>query len=98
MYSRIPETKDKPKLTSYPDAQGPQTDESILSRKITLGAFGKQYRDVKDELPNNIPKPGGRDKIMAEYVHASHVANKVTQRPHTGLFIFINRTLINHIV
>jgi hypothetical protein len=37
-----------------------------------------------------MPTPRGRDFVMTAYVDASHGANKVTRRSHTGYVILLN--------
>lgn len=53
--------------------------------------FKDQYRDAEEQLPLNhmIPKPRGRSVSVAAFVDASHAANKVTKKSHTGFIIFV---------
>ena len=41
-----------------------------------------------------MPQPRGRSITTTTFVDASHAANKVTRRSHTGFIIFINRAPI----
>ena len=47
-----------------------------------------------EELPNNMPRQRGQSVKITAFVDASHAANKVTRRSHTGYIIFINRAPI----
>ena len=49
--------------------------------------FREQYRDAKEELPGNMPRPRGRGMKITAFVDASHAANKVTRRSHTFHFL-----------
>jgi hypothetical protein len=87
--------KKKPKLTLYFDPSIPNTDPSWFSGD-TAETFKDQYRDAKEELPpaHMLPMARGRSVTMTAFVDASHAANKVTRRSHTGFIIFINRAPI----
>ena len=52
------------------------------------------YRDSYDGLPSNTLTLRGNQVTMTCYVDASHAANKVTRRSHTGFIIFLNRAPI----
>ena len=56
--------------------------------------FLDQYRDAVEELPDRRPQPRGRMVKVVCFVDASHAANKVTRRSHTGYIIFINKAPI----
>ena len=43
---------------------------------------------------HRIPEPLARPVSAIAYVDASHAANKVTRRSHTGFIIFINKSSI----
>ena len=38
-----------------------------------------------------MPRPRGRSVVASAFVDASHGANKVTRRSHSGYVLFINR-------
>ena len=84
--------KKKPKITLYFDPTIPNLDYSIF--KTAPDDFKEYYRDAKEELPHNMPKPRGRSVTTTAYVDASHAANKKTRRSHTGYIIFVNRSPI----
>ena len=87
--------KKKPKLTLYFDPQEPDIDPRWFdgdSEEI----FREQYRDAEEQMPDPsmMPEPRGISVSTTAYVDASHAANKVTRRSHTGFVIFINRAPI----
>ncbi len=87
--------KKKPKLTLYFDPQEPHIDPCWFegdSEEI----FRNQYRDAWEQLPDTamMPQPLGMPASITAYVDASHAANKVTRRSHTGFVIFLNRAPI----
>ena len=84
--------KHKPKLSLYFDYAEPQIDEKIFNHDIS--PFREHYRDAHEELPFNQPTPRGRAVTTMAYVDASHAANKVTRRSHTGYIKFVNRAPI----
>ena len=49
------------------------------------------YLDVKEAIPPNAPEPRGKGVSLNLFVDASHAANVVTRRSHTGFIIFIGR-------
>ena len=56
--------------------------------------FAEIYRDAEELLPHRMPKPRGRSITTTAFVDASHAANKVTRRSHSGYVVFINRAPI----
>ena len=48
------------------------------------------YRDAKEAVPQNAPKPRGKAVQMYCFVDADHAGNSVTRRSHTGFIIFLN--------
>ena len=83
----------KPKLTLYFDPSLPQIDESMFTGD-DADVFLDHYRDAKEQMPERMPQPRGRPVTMTAFVDASHAANKVTRRSHTGFIIFVNRAPI----
>ena len=81
--------KKKPKLTLYFSPTMPRLDAKMLNGSRSE-QFREHYRDAKEEIPMRIPKPKGRSIHMTAFVDASHAANKVNWRSHTGFIIFIN--------
>jgi len=86
--------KHHPKLTLYFDPERANVDESTFDGNSTLSQFQDIYRDAKEELPERMPPPLGVSVRITAFVDASHAANKVTRRSHTGYVIFINRAPI----
>lgn len=83
----------KPKLTLYFNPQEPRLDADTFTGN-SAETFREQYRDAKEELPSNMPLPRGLCVTTTAYVDASHAANKVTRRSHTGYILFVNRAPI----
>lgn len=86
--------KKRIKLTLYFDPTEPNIDQSIFQNNTPVETFKEQYRDATEELPHNMPTPRGRGVTTTAYVDASHAANKVTRRSHTGFILFVNRAPI----
>ena len=85
--------KRKPKLSIYFNPELPKIDPEWFTGD-TPSTFREQYRDAKEELPPRMPKPRGRSVSTSSFADASHAANKVTRRSHTGFVIFVNRAPI----
>ena len=85
--------KKNPKLTLYFDPNEPSLDPNMFTGNEPHD-FREFYRDAEEQLPNNMPKPRGRRVTMTAFVDASHAANKVTRRSHTGYIIFVNKAPI----
>ena len=81
-----------PKLTLYYDWRLPNADFSKV--RSSAADFKAYYRDAKEELPPNMPRPRGQLVSSMAWVDASHAANKKTRRSHTGYVIFLNRAPI----
>ena len=86
--------KHKPKLTLYFNPEYPPIDPSWFENSDGPDTFRDQYRDAHEELPPEelTPTPLGRAINVVAYVDASHAANEVTRRSHTGFILFINRS------
>ena len=82
--------KQVPKRKLYFDPVSPLISEDRF-HKFDWEDF---YRDSKEAIPDDMPKP--RDKIMTThcFVDANHTADKVTRRSQTGILIFCNRAPI----
>ena len=52
------------------------------------------YKDVKEQIPRDAPEPLGNPVEMTSYIDSDHAGDKVTRRSRTGVFIFLNRSLI----
>ena len=85
--------KKNPKLTLYFDPALPQLDPNMFNGN-TSEDFREFYRDANEEVPSNAPTPLGRTVSITAFVDASHAANKVTRRSHTGYILFVNRAPI----
>ena len=82
--------KKHPKLTLYFDKDLPRYDEALIQGS-PIEDFKELYRDAEEQLPNNMPPPLGPPVRMTAFVDASHAANRVTRKLHTGFIIFVNR-------
>ena len=87
--------KGRPKLTLYFDPSQPNLDPSWATGD-EAETFREAYRDAEEEIPpeHMLPEPRGRPVSTTAFVDASHAANKVTRRSHTGFVIFCNRAPI----
>ena len=85
--------KKNPKLTLYFDPSEPKIDPSSFIGS-TAEDFKEQYRGAEEEIPQDAPEALGRSVIMTAFVDASHAADKITRRSHTGYIIFVNRAPI----
>ena len=86
--------KHQPKLTLYFDPERANIDESIFASGSSPDQFQDLYRDANEELPERMPQPLGISVRITSFVDASHAANKVNRRSHTGFVIFVNRAPI----
>ena len=86
--------KKNPKLTLYFDHTEPVLDSSMFNNS-TPEAFKEIYRDAQEEVPPHMPDPRGRRVTTTAYADASHAANKVTRRSHSGYILFVNRAPIS---
>ena len=82
------------KLTLYFDPQVPVLGNIATFDSNTSELFKEQYRDAEEQIPENMPHPRGRMVTTTAYVDASHAANKMTRRSHTGFILFVNRAPI----
>jgi hypothetical protein len=83
--------KKSPKFSLYMSPELPKFDLMQMVRQAD--DFKEHYRDAKEELPPQMPKPRGKSVVISAYVDASHAANQVTRQSHTGIQIFVNRAL-----
>jgi hypothetical protein len=81
--------KKHPKLTLYLSPELPRIDFGDFRTK--RGDFAEIYRDAEELLPHRMPMPRGRGLEITAYVDASHAANKITRRSHSGYVVFVNR-------
>ena len=52
------------------------------------------YGDVVKEDPPGMPEPLGKPILQSVFVDSDHASNVVTQRSHSGIFLFVNNALI----
>ena len=84
--------KHKPKLTLYLDPTRMPVHANIF--RNNAHEFKEQYRDAKELIPHDMPKPRGHSVRITAYVDSDHASNQSTRRSHTGYIIFINRSPI----
>jgi len=79
----------------YFDPQEPEIDHDWFEGD-SPDVFKDQYRDAHEQMPPEylLPQPRGRSVTTTAYTDASHAANKVTRRSHTGFIIFLNKAPI----
>ena len=92
LYQIFAYLKQKPKLSLYFDPRFPNIDYTIFHDNAD--DFKEYYRDAVEEFPPRTPKPRDRCVYTTAFVDASHAANRVTRRSHTGFIIFVNRAPI----
>ena len=81
--------KHNSKLSIHMDPQLPDIDYTVFD--LDREGFFEQYRDAKEQVPGDMPRPRGKPVVTTAYVDASHGANKVTRRSHTGFVLFVNK-------
>ena len=79
-----------PKHKLFFDPQHPNIDESAFKEHD----WYELYRDAKERLPNDSPKPRGNMVSTHCFVDSDHAGDKVTRRLQTGILIFVNRAPI----
>lgn len=82
----------KPKMSLYFDPGIPNID--YASFKSNAEDFKVHYRDAIKEMPHMMPMPRRVPVCIVGFVDASHGANKVTRRSHSGHVIFVNKAPI----
>ena len=70
----------------------PNIDYSVFNYNVD--GFKEMYRDAVKQIPADATIPCGVPVDITAYVDASHAANKVTRKSHTGYLIFVNRAPI----
>jgi hypothetical protein len=81
--------KKHPKLTLYMSPELPRIEYGDF--RANREDFTEIYRDAEELLPHRMPVPRGRSITLTAFVDASHAANTVTRRSHSGYVIFLNR-------
>jgi hypothetical protein len=60
----------------------------------SMKAWTNFYPDTEELKPPNMPQPRGRVVTTACYVDSDHAGNLMTQRSHSGIFIYLQNTPI----
>ena len=76
--------KRRAKLTLYFDPKEARLDENMFNGNDRI-QFLDHYRDAKEELPDRVPKPRGKEVKLTCFVDASHAANKVIESHIQGI-------------
>ena len=82
--------KNHPKRKIAFDPDHPWIDD----KRFTTYEWYDFYRDAKEAIPVNMPKPRGRAVSTHCFVDANLAGNTVTRRSQTGILIFVNRAPI----
>ena len=82
--------KMNPKRLLFFDPQHPNIDERAFKKHD----WYEFYRDAKERLPSNSPKPHGNMVSTHCFVDSNHAGDKVTRRLQMGILIFVNRAPI----
>lgn len=48
------------------------------------------YKDAKEAIPPNAPKPHGASMQINVFMEANHARNCLNRRSHTGILIYLN--------
>jgi len=84
--------KHNPKITLYMDPDPPTLDPSMFN--FNIDPFKEYYRDAHEEHTFRMPETFGKLVTVTAYIDASHAANKVTRRSHTGFILFVMKAPI----
>jgi hypothetical protein len=68
----------------------PVVDES----RFVKCDWSDHYPDAIVDKPRNMPKPLGKEVTIHVFWDASHAANRVTRRSHTGILVYCNKALV----
>ena len=71
------------------------TYPSIDKTNFQEHEWKRLYRDVKEAIPSNCPKPLGREVDLRMFVDSDHVTDETKRRSRTGYFIYVNLALVN---
>ena len=93
VYNIFSYLKHNPKLSIHMDPQLPEIDYTVFD--IEREGFYELYRDAEEQIPSDKPESRGRRVVTTAYVDASHGANKMTRRSHTGFVLFVNKAPIH---
>ena len=72
------------------DPSYPHIDPSIFPEYDWSSFYGK----LKEEIPEDMPMPMGKEVIMNVYVDADHAGDKSSRRSRTGFIIYLNNAPI----
>ena len=81
-----------PKITLYMSPESPRIEYGDF--RTNKEDFAEIDRDAEELMPHRMPAPRGQTVATTAFVDASHGANKVTRKSHTGFVLFLNRAPI----
>ena len=70
------------------------TNPDMSDKDFITVDWSEFYRDAEEAVPPNAPEPRGREVKLYAFADASHAANMVTRRSHSGYIIFMGRSPI----
>ena len=71
------------------------TYPSIDKTNFQEHEWKRLYRDVKEAISSNCPKPLVREVDLRMFVVSYHATDETTRRSRTGYFIYVNSALVN---
>lgn len=75
------------------DPTYPDIDDESFERKD----WSSMYGDTSEPIPENMPKPLGKEFLMRAYVDASFAGCKMTRRSRTGFIVYLNSAPIYYL-
>ena len=78
---------EKTRLTLYMNTDVPHLDYLLQNDP---SEFMEYYRDAREEMPHNIPRPRGISVVTTAYIDTYHGESKVTRRLQSGYILFVN--------
>jgi len=82
---------DRRLMMSPTKVEYPEAVENSFNSNANWKEF---YGEVIEEDPAGMPTPLGQSVRVGTFLDADHAGNVVTRRSHTGIFIFVNNSLI----
>jgi hypothetical protein len=66
----------------------------IDERRFNRANWYDFYGEISEAILPNMPQPRGNSVKMMAFVDADHAGNLTMHRSHTGILIFLNKSLI----
>ena len=74
------------------------THPKIDERRFVKHDWTDFYRDVKEDIPSDMPPPRGKSVSTHAFGDADHAGNTVTRCLQTGILLFVNRAPRHYMV